>query len=368
MKKKVLTLSALCAVLAACSPQPQTANEPSIDFAPVTPLNPPTYICYKAPGEIKVDGKLTEWDAIPWTSDFVDIEGDKRPAPHFQTRAKMAYDENGMYFAALMDEPHVWAYQTEHDCVIFKENDFEIFIDAMGSTHNYLEYEINANGTDWDLYLSQPYRNRPCVVNNWEYLGKKVGVHVDGTLNNPSDTDKAWSIEVFFPWSALNQVRDRAEKRPQAGDQFRVNFSRVEWTVKAENGKYVKIPIEGEENIREYNWVWAPTGVINIHLPEYWGYVQFSDKVAGQGEDTFQAKPEEATKWILRQLYYRQKEYQEKTGHYAASAQTLKASDLCSADQLGQLTVERTSSLFEITLPAADGTVWRINQDGLVWK
>ena len=24
-----------------------------------------------------------EWDAIPWTSDFVDIEGDKRPAPHF---------------------------------------------------------------------------------------------------------------------------------------------------------------------------------------------------------------------------------------------------------------------------------------------
>ena len=332
MKKKVLTLSALCAVLAACSPQSQTANEPSIDFAPVTPLNPPTYICYKAPGEIKVDGKLTEWDAIPWTSDFVDIEGDKRPAPHFQTRAKMAYDENGMYFAALMEEPHVWAYQTEHDCVIFKENDFEIFIDAMGSTHNYLEYEINANGTDWDLYLSQPYRNRPCVVNNWEYLGKKVGVHVDGTLNNPNDTDKAWSIEVFFPWSALNQVRDRAEKRPQAGDQFRVNFSRVEWTVKAENGKYVKIPIEGEENIREYNWVWAPTGVINIHLPEYWGYVQFSDKVAGQGEDTFQAKPEEATKWILRQLYYRQKEYQEATGHYAASAQTLKASDLCSAD------------------------------------
>ena len=80
-------------MLAACSPQSQTANEPSIDFAPVTPLNPPTYICYKAPGEIKVDGKLTEWDAIPWTSDFVDIEGDKRPAPHFQTRAKMAYDD-----------------------------------------------------------------------------------------------------------------------------------------------------------------------------------------------------------------------------------------------------------------------------------
>lgn len=26
----------------------------------------------------------------------------------------------------------------------------------------------------------------------------------------------------------------------------------------------------------EDNWVWAPTYVIDIHLPEYWGYVQMS--------------------------------------------------------------------------------------------
>ncbi len=63
--------------------------------------------------------------AIPWTSDFVDIEGDKRPTPHFQTRAKMTYDDNGMYFAVLMEEPHVWATITEHDAVIFHDNDFE---------------------------------------------------------------------------------------------------------------------------------------------------------------------------------------------------------------------------------------------------
>ena len=79
-------------------------------------------------------------------------------------------------------------------------------------------------------------------------------------------------------------------------------------------------------------------------------------------------KPEEAVKWMLRQLYYRQKEYQEATGEFAATATALKASDICSAEQVAKMTVERTASLFEISLPAADGSVWRINQDGFVWK
>ena len=151
---------------------------------PQPPFNPPTYVCYKAPAPIKIDGKLSpgEWDAIPWTTDFVDIEGDKRPAPHFQTRAKMTYDDNGMYFAVLMEEPHVWATITEHDAVIFHDNDFEIFLNPTNDTHNYLEYEVNALGTEWDLFLTRPYRDNPQVLNNWEFAGMKSAVYVDGTL------------------------------------------------------------------------------------------------------------------------------------------------------------------------------------------
>ena len=101
----------------------------------------------------------------------MDIEGDKRPAPHFQTRAKMTYDDNGMYFAVLMEEPHVWATITEHDAVIFHDNDFEIFLNPTNDTHNYLEYEVNALGTEWDLFLTRPYRDNPQVLNNWEFAG-----------------------------------------------------------------------------------------------------------------------------------------------------------------------------------------------------
>lgn len=343
-------------------------KHPDLSFKEPAPFNPPTYVCYKAPSKIKVDGKLSpeEWDAVPWTSDFVDIEGDKRPIPHFQTRAKMTYDENGMFFAAVMEEPHVWGTLTEHDCVIFQDNDFEIFLDPTGDTHNYLEYEINALGTDWDLFLSRPYRDQPQVLNNWEFAGMKSAVHVDGTINNPNDTDRFWSVETFIPWTSIYQV-DRGKKGPKEGEQIRVNFSRVEWTTNVKDGKYIKVPMKGEEKIREYNWVWAPTGVINIHMPEYWGYVQISDLIAGKGETSFVTNPAEKTKWILRNLYYRQNQYAAANGRFATDIRALKPEEVCTSETVKQLKLESTSSMYEISLPDKKGVIWSIRQDGLTW-
>ncbi|WP_270229951.1 carbohydrate-binding family 9-like protein [Parabacteroides bouchesdurhonensis] len=368
MKKTVLTVSVTTLILLSCAQAPQEKGK-DITYTPQPPFDPPTYVCYKTPAPIHIDGKLSdgEWDAIPWTDDFVDIEGDKQPKPFLQTRAKMAYDDQGMYFAVLMEEPHVWATITKHDAVIFHDNDFEIFLNPSNDTHNYLEYEVNALGTVWDLFLTKPYRDNPQVLDNWELTGMKSAVYVDGTLNNPKDTDKSWSAEVFIPWSTIYQTM-RGKEKPQPGEQIRVNFSRVEWTTEVQDGKYVKVPIQGEDNIREYNWVWAPTGVINIHMPEYWGYVQLSDKVAGTGETPFVKNPAEETKWLLRSLYYRQNQYAATFGCYASTLAELKPEELCSPKQARQLTLHTTPSLYEITAPAPDGTVWHIRQDGLVWS
>lgn len=332
-------------------------------------FNPPRYVCYRTPSPIVIDGKISpgEWDAIPWTDDFVDIEGDSQPRPYFRTRAKMAHDDKGMYFAAWMEEPHVWGTITQHDAVIFHDNDFEIFLNPTGDTHNYLEYEVNALGTEWDLYLSKPYRDDPVVLNNWEFAGMRSAIHVEGTLNNPNDTDTYWSLEVFIPWESIFQVM-RRESLPMEGEQIRVNFSRVQWNTQTENGRYVKIPMPGEEKIREHNWVWAPTGVINIHLPEYWGFVQFTHRTGGTGEIPFQWNPEEDIKWQLRQLYYRQREYIQAYGYYASNLADLKPEEIFPSNSLNRLKVETTSSLYEITYTVDGVTSWHIKQDGLVWK
>ncbi|UKI46244.1 MAG: hypothetical protein L6V92_00465 [Phocaeicola vulgatus] len=44
---------------------------------------------------------------------------------------------------------------------------------------------------------------------------------------------------------------DRGKEKPEIGEQIRVNFSRVEWTTDVKDGKYVKVPIQGEDKIRE---------------------------------------------------------------------------------------------------------------------
>ncbi len=368
MKQIHFTLLLLAAGvwLTACG-QPAPAGK-EVAFTEHFPLAPPTYVSYQVPGAIVIDGKLSpgEWDAIPWTSEFTDIEGDKRPAPLYPTKAKITHDSLGLYIAAWMEEPQVWATITRHDAVIFQDNDFEFFIDPTGDTHHYLEYEINALGTDWDLLLTKPYRDGGKALNNWELAGIRSAVYVDGTINNPGDTDRFWSVELFIPWSSVYQVT-RPKRMPEEGDQMRFNFSRVEWTTTIEDGKYVKTPIPGEDKVREYNWVWAPTGVINIHLPEYWGYVQFTRTVAGTADIPFTPDPEEEIKWILRNLYYRQREYVAAYGSFADDITRLQPEAVCPPAYIDQLAVHTTPSLYEITLQA-NGKTWHIRQDGLVWS
>jgi hypothetical protein len=237
---------------------------------PATAADPLRYDCSRASSPIRIDGKLDDvaWQAAPWTALFVDIEGEAKPAPRFRTRAKMLWDDTHFYIAAEMEEPHVWATLTKHDSVIFRDNDFEVFLNPTGDTLNYFEFEINALNTGWDLFLNKPYRKQGKADNSWEIPGLQTAVAIDGTLNNPTDRDRGWTVELAFPWTAF--VERSGKGRPNPGDQWRVNFSRVEWQHDVVDGKYVKRP-----GLKEDNWVWSPQGVINMHVPEHWGYVRF---------------------------------------------------------------------------------------------
>lgn len=236
-----------------------------------TRMTPRRYRCSFTQSRPNLDGSLTDpaWEAAEWTDDFVDIEGDAKPMPRFRTRVKMMWDEEFFYIAAEMEEPHVWATLTEHDSVIFHDNDFEVFIDPDGDAQRYFEFEINALNTGWDLYLAKPYRDGGSADNSWEMPGYRSAIHVKGTLNDPSDVDEGWTVELALPWSAFAE-NGGMPCPPQNGDTWRVNFSRVEWVVDVIEGRYVK-----REGLREDNWVWSPQGVIDMHQPEQWGFVEF---------------------------------------------------------------------------------------------
>jgi hypothetical protein len=338
-----------------------------LDSSPQIPAELPLprgYVCYQTSAPIHIDGKLDEnaWLQAPWTEDFVDIEGSRKPAPRFRTRAKMLWDKQYLYIAAELEEPHVWATLTKHDSVIFQDNDFEVFIDPDGDNHQYAEFEMNALNTGWDLLLTRPYKDGGRPLTSWEIPGLMTAVHVDGTLNDPSDRDRSWTVELAIPWQVLSELARRPGP-PRDGEQWRINFSRVEWQIDVADGKYRKVPKRPEDN-----WVWSPQGAINMHRPETWGYVQFS--TAPFGKAIFHPDVDASTKRRLHEIYYAQAAFQKQNKRWARNLSELTS--LLSSPVGSPLpSIDAHAFGFTASLASLDksspGKSWHIRQDSLLW-
>lgn len=344
---------------------PMTASAQQNEALADVPFDPPAYLVYRAPAPIEVDGALDEtaWQRAEWTEPFVDIRGGERPAPELKTRAKMLWDDRYFYVAAELEEPEVWATRTERDAVIFRDDAFEVFIDPTGDTHNYYELEVNALETPWDLLLVKPSRDDGVSLDAWTIQGLEVGVQVKGTLNDPTDTDEGWTVELALPWAVLEEAAPE-ERPPRPGEQWRVNFARPDWPMEVVNETYQK-----EENASAQWWTWAPQSAVNMHMPERFGYAQFAGEVVGQGSASFVEKPNEQVKWALRRLYYRQRDYHDVHGRYASDLAELEAGEISveGGDIDFEPTLQVTQSSYEITSPGADGTTVHIRHDGKVW-
>lgn len=241
------------------------------------------YKSYYINKALVIDGIPDEpqWQTAAWSDAFVDIEGAKRAAPPLHTRMKMLWNKHYLYIAAKLEEPHLWATLTNRDAIIYHDNDFEVFIDPDGDGLNYYELEINAFGTEFDLFLPKPYaqKGKPDLV--WNFEGLKSAVHQYGTINKPEDTDTAWTVEMAIPWTAFSAENGQM---PENGDSWRINFSRVQWDLEITDGQYTKKKNpENGENLPEHNWVWSPQGEVNMHIPEKWGFVEFEGKPDDSG-------------------------------------------------------------------------------------
>ncbi|AFL88294.1 protein of unknown function (DUF1083) [Terriglobus roseus DSM 18391] len=222
--------------------------------------SPLSYVCHHVGAPPTIDGKLDDavWRHAAWTSAFVDITGGADRRPIYRTRMKMLWDDHALYIAAELQEPDVHGTLTAHDSVIFHDDDFELFLKPVPSDKDYFEFEMNALNTTWDLYLNRPYREGGKADNGWEAAGIRTAVAVQGTLNQRSDKDKGWTLEIALPLDAF--ASRQQVPMPVDGTQWRVNFSRVEW-------------LPGHP--REENWVWSPQGEVNMHIPDRWGTLTF---------------------------------------------------------------------------------------------
>lgn len=325
---------------------------------------PKSYVARYTNEPIKVDGIFDEsfWKTAPWTDAFVDIEGNKKPKPRYATRVKMAYNDSFLFVAAYLEEPHVWATLKQRDAIIYHDNDFEVFISASNNGHQYYEVEVNAFNTILDLMMLKPYRVGAGALIGYDICELQSAVHIQGTLNDPNDRDSAWTVEMAIPFR--NLIAGNSWKAPDEGQIWRINFSRVQWDTDIVNGRYVRKKDAKGKLLPEHNWVWSPQGVINMHYPERWGYLQFTRK---QNDVAFVQPYAEQRRPYLWLIYYKQKDFHQKHGRYAGKLSELGIKDetLMIEGKKNRLSLEATGRQFTVYI-IDEATTISLNDEGLV--
>ena len=261
-----------------------------------------------------IDGILNDnsWKKAMWSDVFIDIEGDIRPKPYHNTKVKLLWDSNYLYIAAHLEEEHIWGYNTEKNSAIYKfGNDFEVFIDPDRDHHHYYELELNVLNTIWELTLEKPYRNGGPAIDPTNLPNLRTAVNHQGTVNDASDIDTAWTVEIAIPFIELHNYRQgdkivAPKPLPDHGDIWGLNFSRVHYDFELNEGVYEKA-----KNRPEYNWVWSKQGEINMHAPEKWGLLIFE-----KGTEVAIDYEEEMARQDIMHFYRIQKSHFKQNGKY----------------------------------------------------
>ena len=144
-----------------------------------------------------------------------------------------------------------------------------------------------------------------------------------------------------------------------------MSFSRVEWQVDIVDGQYRKVPGKKEDN-----WVWSPQGIIDMHRPEKWGYVQFTKQKPGKAK--FAPDPSVPARAVLQEIYYMQKDFQKANKRWADSLSALPWNSSRRSSQIGaaqlQLTPEGFQVSVDLRLAGGRWQRWHIRQDARVWS
>lgn len=264
---------------------------------PCDPETLPHYTAYYTREAPTIDGKPDEscWQKAPRSTPFKDLIYGTETL--YDTRAAVLWDDEYLYVAYWVEEPNLQASLTQHDAPIYQDNDVELFIAGRDA---YYEFEINTYGTIYEVFFIweeafqksgyatmpafdrqregvrpfhgvgyKPHPRGPRIGYwNWDFPGLKTAVQVDGTLNDSTDTDRGWTVELALPWSGMNALAQADERSlpPRNKDVWRMDFSRF---------NQYKAPAPAKDS---GGWAWSSHGVWDSHVPECFTFIHFSTK------------------------------------------------------------------------------------------
>ncbi|MBN1475143.1 carbohydrate-binding family 9-like protein [Candidatus Sumerlaeota bacterium] len=169
--------------------------------------------------EMTIDGALTEdiWRETEPLSFFLPIT---HAAPSAETVGRVCWGESDLFVALSASDEDLLAVLTDHDSETYHDDVLEIFLmpGDRSSGHHFIE--INALGTVADGHTDR-------LGKSWNAVGLRIGIALDGTLNDSTDRDRGWCLEVAIPFATLEP---RGACLPWGGDQWLFHLARYDYT------------------------------------------------------------------------------------------------------------------------------------------
>lgn len=195
----------------------------------------------------QIDGSLDEaaWSSAAPHSLVHSLDGE--PAPReVRTQVRFGWDANHLYVAGALDDADLRSSFQRQDEPLWKEEVFELFIFGDDRRQDYLELQVSPRGVSFDARFER-YRS---ADEAWDSAWV-TAVDARGSVDDPSDRDRGWSVEAAVPWDEICTHTD-VQCPPAAGMQLRANVFRLE---RPRHGATIGLAL-------------SPPGVPDFHAPE----------------------------------------------------------------------------------------------------
>jgi hypothetical protein len=221
-------------------PDPKSTNVPRIE------------------GAITIDGVLDEqpWQNAARLVPFV--RHDTMAPARVSTEVRIWYDAAALYLGWICEDGDIQATFTQRDSRFWEEEVVEFFV-TPAALDRYFELQWNPLGGTFDAIITNQIGSdgrSQRFEGDWSYTATTMtfAVQVDGSVQNSSDRDRRWTVEVRMPFADLKVPT------PGRGEVWRGNFYRFNRDRDAETEQLS----------------WSPTIWPGFHQPTRFGYLRFS--------------------------------------------------------------------------------------------
>ena len=175
---------------------------------------------------IVIDGKLSEpiWSEARQISLVNNANGEIISDANYHTTVQACYDSENLYIAFVNRDKNIYTRYTIKDEFLWQDEVVEVFIDGDPDISTYIELEVSPTNVVFDSYITDTANIDLVETPKFEIEGLQTAVQVIGTVNDSTDVDQSWTVEILIPLETVTQMRSDGKK--QLND-YRMNFYRI---------------------------------------------------------------------------------------------------------------------------------------------